>query len=139
MQIVLIEISGLGSRASMSEEIFEKICEKCGRIIEYRKKWAKDWNDVRYCSEQCKRKKLNPEDLMYEQQIMELLAKRSASASICPSEILVGEDKKNHLKMEQVRQAARRLVHKNLIVITQNNRVVDPSSFKGPIRLKRKV
>ena len=123
----------------MSEKINEKICDKCGRIIEYRKKWAKNWNEVKYCSEQCKRKKLNLEDAICEQQILELLAKRSSGASICPSEILVGADKTNHLKMEQVRQAARRLVHKNLIVITQNNRVVDPSSFKGPIRLKRKV
>ena len=123
----------------MSEKIDEKICEKCGRTIEYRKKWAKNWSEVKYCSEQCRRKKLTHEDELYEQQILELLAKRSAGASICPSEILVGEDKKNHLKMEQVRQAARRLVHKNLIVITQSNRVVDPSAFKGPIRLKRKV
>lgn len=123
----------------MSEKIDEKICEKCGRTIEYRKKWAKNWNEIKYCSEQCRRKKLTQEDVMYEQQILELLAKRSVGASICPSEILMGEDKKNHLKMEQVRQAARRLVHKNLIVITQNNRVVDPSVFKGPIRLKRKV
>jgi hypothetical protein len=122
----------------MSKKIDEKICEKCGRTIEYRKKWAKNWSEVKYCSEQCRRRKLTDEDAKYEEQILELLAKRSAGSSICPSEILVSEDKKNHLKMEQVRQAARRLVYKNLIVITQSNRVVDPSAFKGPIRLKRK-
>lgn len=38
--------------------------------------------------------------------------------------------------MEQVRISARKLVAQGLIVIQQNGQTVDPSTAKGPIRLK---
>ena len=115
-----------------------KNCVKCGRIIEYRKKWEKNWSDIKYCSDQCRKSKLTAEDLSYEAKILQLLSERSSSSTICPSEVLPAEDKKNKQLMEDVRQAARRLVHKNKIIITQKNQIVDPSDFKGPIRLKLK-
>ncbi|MBN3867492.1 DUF2256 domain-containing protein [Gluconobacter kondonii] len=31
-----------------------KICPACDRPFTWRKKWAKDWDQVRYCSEACK-------------------------------------------------------------------------------------
>ncbi len=39
--------------------------------------------------------------------------------------------------MEPARQAARRLVAAGEIEITQGGHVVDPSTAKGPIRLRR--
>jgi len=33
----------------------EKLCAICGRPFVWRKKWAKVWDEVRYCSERCKR------------------------------------------------------------------------------------
>lgn len=35
----------------------EKICLVCDRPFTWRKKWAKDWDNVKYCSEKCKRNK----------------------------------------------------------------------------------
>jgi hypothetical protein len=32
-----------------------KTCAVCGRPLEWRKKWAANWNEVRYCSERCRR------------------------------------------------------------------------------------
>lgn len=32
-----------------------RICSACGRPLGWRKKWAKDWDDVKTCSEGCKR------------------------------------------------------------------------------------
>ncbi len=32
----------------------EKICQSCGRPFVWRKKWARDWDDVKTCSERCK-------------------------------------------------------------------------------------
>ena len=32
-----------------------KICAVCGRPFVWRKKWARDWDAVRYCSERCRR------------------------------------------------------------------------------------
>ncbi|WP_462251950.1 DUF2256 domain-containing protein [Ekhidna sp.] len=34
-----------------------KICVKCGRPFNWRKKWKSVWDDVKYCSEQCRRNK----------------------------------------------------------------------------------
>jgi hypothetical protein len=34
-----------------------KICQRCGLPFTWRKKWARDWESVRYCSERCKKAK----------------------------------------------------------------------------------
>jgi hypothetical protein len=39
--------------------------------------------------------------------------------------------------MERTRQAARRLTAQGIIEITQQGHLVDPSTAKGPIRLRR--
>jgi hypothetical protein len=31
----------------------EKICAACGRPFTWRKKWARDWAEVKYCSKRC--------------------------------------------------------------------------------------
>ena len=31
-----------------------KTCECCGRPFTWRKKWARDWDQVRYCSDRCR-------------------------------------------------------------------------------------
>jgi hypothetical protein len=31
-----------------------KTCAACGRPFTWRKKWAKDWDEVKTCSERCK-------------------------------------------------------------------------------------
>ena len=36
-----------------------KICLTCERPFSWRKKWAKDWEHVKYCSEKCKRNKVH--------------------------------------------------------------------------------
>lgn len=33
----------------------EKDCAHCGRPFTWRKKWARVWDEVRYCSERCAR------------------------------------------------------------------------------------
>jgi len=35
----------------------EKICETCKKPFSWRKKWERDWENVKYCSERCKRNK----------------------------------------------------------------------------------
>ncbi|MDG1503129.1 MAG: DUF2256 domain-containing protein [Flavicella sp.] len=36
-----------------------KICIVCERPFAWRKKWALNWQEVKYCSERCKRNKNN--------------------------------------------------------------------------------
>lgn len=31
-----------------------KICAACGRPFSWRKKWERDWEQVRYCSDRCR-------------------------------------------------------------------------------------
>ncbi|WP_235985906.1 DUF2256 domain-containing protein [Acinetobacter baretiae] len=33
----------------------EKICIFCDRPFSWRKKWARCWDEIKYCSERCKR------------------------------------------------------------------------------------
>ena len=31
-----------------------KICMTCNRSFQWRKKWERDWENVKYCSKKCK-------------------------------------------------------------------------------------
>ncbi|MBH0062224.1 DUF2256 domain-containing protein [Pseudoalteromonas sp. NZS71] len=35
----------------------QKICPTCNKPFTWRKKWQRDWDNVIYCSERCKRNK----------------------------------------------------------------------------------
>ncbi|MDP6187654.1 MAG: DUF2256 domain-containing protein [Pseudomonadales bacterium] len=41
----------------------EKICIRCSKPFAWRMKWVRDWDQVLYCSERCRRTK--PQDLRY--------------------------------------------------------------------------
>jgi hypothetical protein len=116
----------------------EKACAVCGRRITWRKAWAKDWEQVRYCSAECRRRGLSASDGELETAILDLLGTRAESATICPSEAArrVAPDAWRPL-MEPAQMAARRLVARGEVQILQNGRVVDPSTAKGPIRIRR--
>lgn len=36
-------------------ELPSKICLSCGLPFAWRKKWERDWEQVKYCSERCRR------------------------------------------------------------------------------------
>ncbi|WP_108785653.1 DUF2256 domain-containing protein [Falsiruegeria mediterranea] len=42
-------------RSRRKSDLPQKQCRTCGRPFSWRKKWAKVWDDVRYCSERCRR------------------------------------------------------------------------------------
>ncbi|MEM7084056.1 MAG: DUF2256 and DUF3253 domain-containing protein [Pseudomonadota bacterium] len=110
-----------------------KTCQACGRPMTYRKKWAASWDEVKYCSKACRSAGV-PDVLMAT--ILALLDKRDGK-TICPSEVLNTADKQDPKKMERVRGAARLLAHEGKLQITQRGQIVDPNTFKGPIRLRR--
>ena len=125
----------------------EKTCKTCGRAFQWRKKWARDWDIVKHCSDACRNHKASASDAALESAVLTLLAERGDGKTICPSEaakLVAGEDRAKdkpsrrdwEALMEPARAAARRLVAQNRIVITQHNQVVDSSTAKGPIRLR---
>lgn len=116
-----------------------KICAACGRTMTWRKSWAKNWVEVKYCSAGCRRSKRGPTDAALEASIRSLLSTRAHDATICPSEAAraVGAEDWRDL-MEPARAAARRMVSDGEVEITQGGSVVDPSTARGPIRIRRR-
>ena len=129
----------------MSAERETKTCASCGRRIVWRKKWEKDWDQVRYCSAACRRRGVGAADRALERSILDLLENRAAGATICPSEAaraVAASDAGSGAEewrplMEPARRAARRLMDAGQVEIVQGGRVVDPSTAKGPIRVRR--
>ncbi|WP_285247571.1 DUF3253 domain-containing protein [Pseudarthrobacter sp. efr-133-R2A-89] len=81
---------------------------------------------------------LSSVDRALEAGILELLASRAATSSICPSDAaraVGGADWRG--LMEAARQAARRLVEAGEVEVTQGGAVVDPAAAKGPVRIRR--
>lgn len=71
--------------------------------------------------------------------ILSLLERRAPAATICPSEAAraVGGSDWRAL-MEPARQAARRLVARGEVEITQRGEVVELATARGPIRIRRR-
>jgi hypothetical protein len=83
-------------------------------------------------------KQLTNIDQALESAIIELLSRRAAGKTICPSEAARMVDPTGWEElMDKSRAAAQRLVAEGAIVITQQGSVVDPSGAKGAIRLRR--
>lgn len=141
----------------------DKVCASCGRAFSWRKAWARDWEQVRYCSDACRRRKVRPVDRALEAAIVDLLDRRAVGATICPSEAArqvaqapqvagsrasggrpetgagssaVPDDAWRSL-LEPARRAARRLVASGEVELIQRGHVVDPSTFRGPVRIRR--
>jgi hypothetical protein len=116
----------------------DRICAGCGRAFAWRPSLAAVWHEVRWCSDDCRRRGVRPVDRALEVAIDELLDARARDATICPSEAArrVDPDGWREL-MEPARRAARRMVAAGTLEIVQGGRVVDPSRARGPIRLRR--
>ena len=41
-------------RTVAKTDLPQKICAACGRPFSWRKKWARDWDSVRFCSDRCR-------------------------------------------------------------------------------------
>lgn len=43
------------SKMRKKAELPTKICATCGLPFTWRKKWARDWDSVRFCSDRCRK------------------------------------------------------------------------------------
>jgi hypothetical protein len=129
----------------------DKLCKTCRRPIHWQQKYEQDWDIIKFCSEACSGYRSGEKDAALEAAILSLLAERTADGdktkTICPSEAakLVSGDARGKDKttrrdwealMEPARAAARRLVAAGKVEITQHGATVNPSTAKGPIRLR---
>ncbi|TKJ95513.1 DUF3253 domain-containing protein [Plantibacter flavus] len=77
------------------------------------------------------------DDDVLERTILDLLGKRAATSSICPSDVAraVGGDDWRAL-MDDTRRVAWRLVDEGRVRITQGDEAVDRATVRGPIRIR---
>lgn len=123
---------------SMTERFLpEKTCKVCGRRYTWRRKWARDWDSVRHCSDSCRRRGLTKLDAVIEDAMLDLARDRARTGgTICPSEVarfLEPDDWRP--MMDAVRMAARRLAERGLIEVHQRGRAIDPSAARGAVRI----
>jgi hypothetical protein len=43
------------TRRFTKQTLPEKVCATCKKPFAWRKKWARDWEQVRYCSDRCRK------------------------------------------------------------------------------------
>ncbi|MDR6974240.1 hypothetical protein J2X68_000918 [Streptomyces sp. 3330] len=82
------------------------------------------------------------EEERLERAILDLLEQRRPDASVCPSEVARavhdGTGDGWRQLMEPTRAAARRLSDAGRVEITQGGERVDPTTTRGPIRIRRR-
>ena len=115
-----------------------RTCVSCGRSFGWQRRWARNWDRVRYCSRACRGRGVTATDRALEEAIAALLERRARDATICPSEAarqVRPEDWREW--MEATRRAARRMVARGELRMLQRGRDVDPDAARGPVRLGR--
>lgn len=118
----------------------DKTCASCGRRIEWRRTWERNWDEIRYCSHACRRRGVTAIDAQLEATLLELLHRHPRSTGVDPTEAIdqmTTDSDAAPTLTEPARRAARRLVARGEGEIVQNGRVVDPSTAKGPFRIRR--
>ncbi len=95
----------------------------------WRKAWARTWDDVRWCSDSCRRRGRDDADAGLEQALLEALHAARRGSLVDPEQVLAGE-------REKVRSAARRLAAEGAVEVVQGGRVVDPSHARGPMLVR---
>ncbi|WP_305785626.1 DUF2256 domain-containing protein [Symbioplanes lichenis] len=101
-----------------------RICASCGRTITWRKAWAGDWEQVRWCSGACKRRGLRPADRELEERVLAAAGRTRRF----PLAGVTGD-------REDVRRAARRLAAAGRVRWTQKGHPVDPSTARGDVEI----
>ncbi len=103
----------------------------CGRVITWRKKWARDWGQVRFCSDGCRRRGRGADDEQLDSALRSALERTRSVTDVA----LIGATGADR---EAVRRAARRLTARGEVQIVQQGHVVDPSTAKGAFEVRRR-
>lgn len=82
------------------------------------------------------RKERNVREAQFEKEILDLVNQRGEDKTICPSEVLPIEKKKNKELMEGVRASARRCVEAGKMQVFQKGQSVEFASVNEPIHIK---
>ncbi|MFN2162370.1 MAG: DUF2256 domain-containing protein [Candidatus Promineifilaceae bacterium] len=42
------------SKMRLKRDLPTKVCRTCGKAFSWRRKWARDWDTVQFCSQRCR-------------------------------------------------------------------------------------
>ncbi len=110
----------------------DKLCATCGRPFSWRKKWAADWDHVRFCSDRCRRHRPGPVDLAIENALLDNLKTHPRGRWVTLEPRDLGSD----VPAETLRQALRRLAARGVVQLGQNGRPVSSPVVKGPLSVR---
>ena len=115
----------------------QKHCRSCGRRIEWRKKWERNWDSISYCSDACRARRIRPVDRALEHWLLTRLSASSRGGTVDPADAAraLGAERAADLR-EPARNAARRLVNQGLADMLQRGVTVDPTTAKGEVALR---
>ncbi|QJU52669.1 DUF2256 domain-containing protein [Herbiconiux sp. KACC 21604] len=118
-----------------------KICASCGRRFEWRAKWARSWNEVRYCSDACRRRGVTADDRAAEERIVAALSHRPRGTAVDLDSLDAPDGSETEpgsasARRELMRRAARRLADREVVVWLQGGAPVDPSTARGPVGIR---
>lgn len=114
-----------------------RTCASCGREITWRKKWADDWHNVRYCSTACRRRGVTPTDRRLEQIVLDAAAAEPRGVLLSRALARAERELGDALPLESLKRAARRLAADGRVVLRQNGHAVDPSTARGDVEVRR--
>lgn len=127
---------GEEDQQAMKRNFPSKTCHSCGRTFAYRKSLKNNWEEVKYCSKACRKRKVSEIDKRIEEKILEMLEDQLHHSSISTSEIAKTIDTKSDRSLfEPIKRAARRLESNNFVIITQDGKRVDSSKAKGHLQI----
>lgn len=112
----------------------DKVCKTCGRAIQWRRRWADQWHELRYCSKRCRGTKPNALDRAIEACLIDALADLARGQSVDPFEACEALGSGQRFE-ERVFNAARRLAASHNAALLCDGRVADPSHAKRPFTL----
>ena len=113
-----------------------KYCATCGRRFQWRRKWARDWASVKYCSKGCRSRPLLARTEQVEASIIDYLAVRSGFVD-SPSLFRHLKSCHSDATDEIMKSAARHLAHRGQLSWYQRGRRVDPSTCAGVFLVKK--
>ena len=108
----------------------EKTCISCGLSFSFRKKFEKDWDEIKYCSKKCRKNKLEKSDKEIEDFILEfargLYPPKAIQARTISRTYFGIHWKKFH---QRVLAAIRRLSHRNILMIHPYKKILKQDIF----------
>lgn len=114
-----------------------RVCTVCGRSYGWRKKWERDWRQLRYCSKRCSSRRLGRTDFRLEEALLLLLNRAGRGALVAPREAAKLVDKLGWQSLSDAAlDAARRLGSRGAVELLDAGRPVDSDSAKRSVLVR---